>query len=149
MNSRKNSKKVGSGKEPENAQKTSSERAGISNLESRRKGKGRNVRAPSKIVIGLLFCLVLALAAGFPSGRGVSSVSSVAALQAHDPIHIVGNGGFGVQGSSASGVTGGSGQATDPFLIQGGTIDWSCKQGVIKGGFPDELKLKSDGNGVE
>ena len=143
MNSRKNSKKVGSGKEPENAQKTSSERAGISNLESRRKGKGRNVRAPSKIVIGLLFCLVLALAAGFPSGRGVSSVSSVAALQAHDPIHIVGNGGFGVPGSYASGVTGGSGTATDPFIIQGWDIDLSCQQCVINGGIPDGIKIES------
>jgi parallel beta-helix repeat protein len=153
MKSKKNPKKAESRKELVTSDRMSSERVGISNSgsgvrasgpelkESRGSGRSRSRRTPSKIVIGLLFCLVLTLATGLPAGRGVSSLST--ALQAHDPIHIVGNAGFGVPGNYASGVTAGSGTPTDPFIIQNWNIDLSCQQCVINGGIPDGIRIES------
>jgi parallel beta-helix repeat protein len=155
MKSRKNSKKVEYGKEPGSLDRIPLERIGRCKSasgqktsrpklkESRRNGKLGSVQTPSKIVIGLLFCLVLALAAGFPAGHGVSSASSVGILQAHDPIIIVGNAGFGVPGNYASGVTGGSGTATDPFIIQGWDIDLSCFDCLLR--VPTKAGIVMDG----
>jgi parallel beta-helix repeat protein len=89
-------------------------------------------RTSSRIVIGL-FCLVLLVATSLQTTGGMSNptlrpVSSAATLQAHDPIWITGNAEF----TSTRGVTGGTGTANDPFIIQGWDIDLTCLQCNIR-----------------
>src|SRR5437879_4199352 len=87
MKSGRNSKKVESGNELITTDGILPERIGTSKLgsgnkasklkleESRRKRKSRDLRTPGKIVIGLFFCFVLALASGPPATLGATQGS--------------------------------------------------------------------------
>ncbi len=61
--------------------------------------------------------LILVLAGGFLPGLRIYFVS--AAFEPHAPIRIDGNGAF----TQPNGVTGGSGTASDPYIVQGWDID--------------------------
>src|SRR5438094_2353916 len=68
-----------------------------------------------KVSAVLVACLLLASVFSFFAPRATAT-----ALTPHSPILIDGNSGF----TAANGVTGGTGTASDPYVISGWEIDW-------------------------
>ncbi len=68
----------------------------------------------------LLICLSMA-------SLIVSQIKPVSGSTSHDPISITDNSGF----TAGNGVTGGSGTADDPYVIEGWTIDSSSTPGIL------------------
>ena len=56
----------------------------------------------------------------------VTVPETVSAYTVHDPIHIDGDADF----TAANGVTGGSGTASDPYIIEGWDIDATTAHGI-------------------
>jgi len=72
----------------------------------------------------MMFFLPDAVIVG-PAGNSPTQAKALA-LTAHDPILIDGNGGF----TNASGVTWGSGTASDPYVVEGWDVDASTADGI-------------------
>ncbi len=75
--------------------------------------------------IGLALGLAILLSAGLPATAAPSAPVTVA-LVPHAPISITGNANF----TAANGVVGGTGTATDPYVIAGWSIDAPSSMGV-------------------
>jgi parallel beta-helix repeat protein len=76
----------------------------------------------------ILCVIIVALGSQFavaPESRG--QVAKVTAYLSHDPILIVGNAQF----TSANGVTGGTGTASDPYVIEGWDINATSATGIL------------------
>ncbi len=86
---------------------------------------GHGLDDVSRSCIGSALGLALLLAAGLPA-TAAPTASVAVALAPHAPISITGNANF----TPANGVVGGTGTATDPYVIAGWSIDAPPSMGV-------------------